>query len=83
MSEEQVQETFDYVCPRCGFSSLRWPTAEQRDARGAQHEEEHRTKVPMPELAVFRGDVPPDFWDNQAPPPAPAPQDQPDEGGEE
>lgn len=60
------ETTFDYVCPldqlgrpaepgspvaRCGFTSTGWLTAEEAEARGAEHEAEHASKEPMPELA--------------------------------
>lgn len=36
--------------PRCGWRSTGWPTAEQAQARLAEHMAEHRTGDPAPEL---------------------------------
>jgi hypothetical protein len=46
-----------FAC-ECGFVSAGHSTKRSRDARLAQHRQEHETGEPMPELAVFRGDVP-------------------------
>lgn len=49
------KSSHDFVCefPRCGFASTGWPSAAAAAARGAQHESEHKTGEPMPELADF------------------------------
>lgn len=44
---------FTYSCPRCPFQSIGWPTAAVAAARGAQHDAEHESGQPMPELADF------------------------------
>lgn len=44
----------DYVCPDCGFASTDWPTKKLANDRGKQHQTEHETGKPMPELADFR-----------------------------
>ena len=48
-------ETHVYQCPDpgCGFTSEGWPTKKARDARGRQHQAEHDTGEPMPELIDF------------------------------
>lgn len=50
-------ETYGFTCS-CGFDSPGHPTKRSRDARAAQHRDEHDSGEAMPELAVFRGDVP-------------------------
>lgn len=46
----------DYKCsiPGCGWTSTGWESKKVADARGAQHEAEHKTSKPMPELHEFR-----------------------------
>jgi hypothetical protein len=41
----------DYTCKGCGFTSTGWPTKKAADSRGKQHQTEHETGDPMPELA--------------------------------
>lgn len=41
----------DFFCEACGFESTGWPTKASRDERGKQHQAEHETGAPMPELA--------------------------------
>lgn len=43
----------DYSCAMCDFTSIGWPSPEARDERGRQHEAEHKTGKPMPELVDF------------------------------
>lgn len=33
--------SWDYECPRCGFTSRQWPTKAIAKARAAQHTAEH------------------------------------------
>ena len=40
----------DYVCPDCGFESVGWPTKAAAKRRGEQHQAEHETGAPAPEL---------------------------------
>ena len=49
---------YDYECPvgqdgplPCGFVSRGWPTKKAAAERGAQHQAEHDSGEPMPELA--------------------------------
>lgn len=44
---------FTYTCPRCGWTSRGWGSEELAAKRGQQHQEEHETLEPMPELAEF------------------------------
>lgn len=46
-------DTYDFVCPVCGFMSRRWATKAAASARAKQHATEHETGKPMPELADF------------------------------
>lgn len=41
----------DYTCPDCGFTSTGWPTKKAAAERGKQHQTEHETGEPAPELA--------------------------------
>lgn len=60
-----MEETFDFECDLdvlgraiekgspvapCGFASRGWSTYEARNERAAQHQAEHATGEPMPEL---------------------------------
>lgn len=40
----------DYECPDCEFVSTGWPTKKAAGERGQQHQAEHETGEPMPEL---------------------------------
>lgn len=40
----------DYECPTCPFVSQGWPTKKAATERGKQHQAEHETGIPMPEL---------------------------------
>lgn len=48
-------EGFIFQCPvrRCGFKSTGWATEELATLRGRQHQHEHETGEPMPELSEF------------------------------
>jgi len=50
--------SFDFKCkicpPETAFESTGWKTKKLRDARAAQHMEEHETGEPMQELHEFR-----------------------------
>lgn len=43
----------DYECRECGFTSTGWDTKKASTARGKQHQAEHESGEPMPELADF------------------------------
>lgn len=45
----------DYECPDCDFVSRGWPTKKAATERGQQHQAEHETGVPMPELNTQEG----------------------------
>lgn len=49
--------TFDYECAQCSFKSTGWATEELMKARATQHETEHKTNEPMPELVEFLSEV--------------------------
>lgn len=49
------QDTHEYVCPDCGFTSANWPTKKAAAERGEEHQAEHETGEPMRELTTPKG----------------------------
>lgn len=52
MAVEKDGETYRFTCP-CGFESTGWTVKADAAARELQHDLEHETGQPMPELADF------------------------------
>jgi hypothetical protein len=55
-AEVASEEGYGFECPRpgCGFRSDGWRLKKHSVARAKQHDEEHETGEPMPELADFK-----------------------------